>query len=103
MARWSSTGRSRVAMTTLTLGRALSMVVRPVRVAVPEAQRAGDEGDDLPVAARQLRPPGLVEPEIETTLVEPHGVAGHRVVDAEVGEVAHRIRAEEGEALGGHE
>src|SRR5438105_3420201 len=64
MARWSSTGRSRVAMTTLTLGRASDMV-RPVRVAVAQAQRAGDEGNDLPVAGRELGLPGLVEADVD--------------------------------------
>src|SRR5438105_12792584 len=76
MARWSSTGRSRVAMTTLTLGRASDMV-RPVRVAVAQAQRAGDEGNDLPVAGRELGLPGLVEAEVEPALVKPLGVAGN--------------------------
>src|SRR5438477_9180345 len=96
MARCSSTGRSRVAMTTETLGRGASAIGVPLRVAVAETEGGGDGGDDLLVTGRELRLPGLVEPQGQGPLVEPHGVAGHGVVDAE----HHFALAEEGEALG---
>src|SRR5260221_10094194 len=97
MARWSSTGRSRVAMTTETLGREASDIGVPLRVAVPELEGPGDGRDDLAVPGRELRRPGLVEAQVEAALMEAHGVPGHGVVAAELDPAV----AQEGEALGG--
>src|SRR2546421_2489016 len=83
MARCSSTGRSRVAMTTLTLGRVASDIGVPLRVAVAELERPGDGRDDLAVPGGELRRPRLVEAQVEAALVEAHGVPGHGVVAAE--------------------
>src|SRR2546423_929374 len=96
MARCSSTGRSRVAMTTETLGREPSAIGVPLRVAVAETEGGGDGSDDPLIALGELRLPGLVEAQGQRPLVEPHRVAGHGVVDAE----EHLALAEEGEALG---
>src|SRR5438067_2762759 len=96
MARCSSTGRSRVAMTTETLGREASGIGVPLRVAVAETEGGGDGGDDPLIALGELRLPGLVETQGQRALVEPHRVAGHGVVAAE----EHLTLAEEGEALG---
>src|SRR5437016_1526139 len=96
MARCTSTGRSRVAMTTLTSGRASDMGL-PLRVAVAELEGPGDGRDDLAVPGGELRGPRPVEAQVEAALVEAHRVPGHGVVDAEVDPAV----AEEGEALGG--
>src|SRR5437879_10913416 len=97
MARCSSTGRSRVAMTTETLGREASGMGVPLRVAVAELERPGDGRDHLAVPGGELRGPGLVDAQVEAALVEAHGVPGHRVVAAELDESL----SEEGEGVGG--
>src|SRR5438045_6051854 len=75
MARCRSTGRSRVAMTTLTLGRASGIGV-PLRVAVAELEGPGDGRDDPAVASRELRRPRPIEAQVEAALVEAHRVPG---------------------------
>src|SRR5438045_7931523 len=84
MARWRRTGRSRVAMTTETLGSVASAIGVPLRVAVAELEGPGDGRDDLAVPLGELRGPRLVEAQVEAALVEAHGVPGHGVVAAEV-------------------
>src|SRR2546421_11363490 len=108
MARCSSTGRSRVAMTTLTLGRVASDIGVPLRVAVAELERPGNGRDDLAVAGGELRRPRLVEAQVEAALMEAHGVPGHGGGAAEIDpgpsgghpRTPGRI-AEEGEGVGG--
>src|SRR5438067_5903331 len=104
MARWRRTGRSRVAMTTLTLGSSdmgVPLCFPNVGVAVAELEGPGDGGDDLAVPLGELRGPRLVEAQVEAALVEAHGVPGHGVVAAEVHGAPLCVRAQEGEALRG--
>src|ERR671912_2883181 len=96
-ARRSSSGRSGVGTTTLTAGVSAAMAA-PAQVAVGQQQGPGRDGGEHAVAAAQLAPPLLVDPERDPAAAEAHRVAGQGVAGAELDPAV----ADEAELTGGH-